>query len=201
VREEIVMREHHGGLDATGTHKDTRSVLVLGPTLRAEVTHEANRAFPNETGGVLMGYWWHASLEDPLGGCVVVAAVIGPGPLAIHKPRSFSPDHEYQEREVGRVYQASGRMSTYLGDWHTHPNGTGLLSRRDERTAIRIASAPRARAPRPVMLVLAGGDPWVPHAWVANVVLSERWKPQLIMRHLTVRTTGSSLGLLKNLAE
>lgn len=50
---------------------------------------------------------------------------------------------------------------TYLGDWHTHPNGSPALSRKDLRTLRRIARHPAARISQPVMAVLAGG----PAAW------------------------------------
>lgn len=165
-------------------------VLVLAPTIQAALIREASRACPNETGGVLMGYWRHSLKEHvPQSGCAVVTAAVGPGAMATHAPRSFSPDHDYQDREIAKIYRDSGRIWTYLGDWHTHPRGKGELSRRDERTIHRIATEPLARAPQPVMLILAGGDPWVPYAWVARVVSSERRRPQLDVRHFMVRPT------------
>ena len=33
-----------------------------------------------------------------------------------------------QEQEIGRVYTASGRCTTYVGDWHSHPGGSLYLS-------------------------------------------------------------------------
>lgn len=46
----------------------------------ALVTREADRAFPDETGGVFMGYWVRPRFE------VVVTDVVGPGPEAVHDP-------------------------------------------------------------------------------------------------------------------
>src|SRR4051794_35166071 len=106
---------------------------------RAAMIAEANRAYPTETGGILMGYWARPNLE------AVVTRVIGPGPNAIHTPVRFVPDTEYQERKIAEVYARSGRLETYLGDWHTHPGSScGKLSRQDRRTLRRIAGDPAA---------------------------------------------------------
>lgn len=106
-----------------------------------------------------MGYW------DPLGLEVVITVAIGPGPKARHEHAGFLPDHDYHVAEIASHYDASGRRYTYLGDWHTHPLGSGKLSRQDRRTLARIARAPEARARQPLMLVAAGGDPWELSLW------------------------------------
>jgi integrative and conjugative element protein (TIGR02256 family) len=121
---------------------------------------EATSAFPNETGGVLMGYWGVAYSE------VVVTHAVGPGPLALHYRKSFLPDATYQENEIARIYEDSNRISTYLGDWHTHPKGSSFLSYRDKRTLRRIADHSDARCSIPIMAVLGGGDnDWFMRVW------------------------------------
>lgn len=120
---------------------------------------EARRRSPLETGGVLMGYW----AEDQ--SAVVIADVVGPGPKAVHKRTSFVPDHLYQEREVERIYKESGRRITYLGDWHSHPGGPMMLSVVDRLTQLRIGLQQTARAPRALMAIIAGGQPWTVGVW------------------------------------
>jgi integrative and conjugative element protein (TIGR02256 family) len=132
---------------------------MSGAVARA-MREEAVRAFPFETGGVLLGYWAREYEE------VVVTHATGPGPRAVHRMHSFVPDAEYQEAEVARLYEESGRVSTYLGDWHSHPLGTVSLSRRDRRTLRHIAGHREARAPVPIMAVIGGGDPdWFLGVW------------------------------------
>lgn len=121
---------------------------------------EAERMFPDETGGVLLGYWSEAGDE------VVITDVVGPGPAAVHTAQTFHPDATYQEHEIARIYAASDRHITYLGDWHTHPRAGAYLSRRDRQTLQRIAKHAEARAPIPLMAVLAGGDPWTLGVWI-----------------------------------
>ena len=105
-----------------------------------------------------MGYW-RSSSE------VLVSEIVGPGPNAIHGPESFTPDYDFQEARIADLYIQSGRKVTYLGDWHTHPDGQLYLSPKDCTTLRRIAASPTSRAPTPLMAVLAGGCPWKLGAW------------------------------------
>jgi integrative and conjugative element protein (TIGR02256 family) len=120
---------------------------------------EAERLSPKETGGVLLGYWTETAKE------VVITDIIGPGPCAVHEERRFVPDTDYQEREIARIYEWSGWRRTYLGDWHSHPLSRVYLSRRDRKTLRRIAGHADARAPLPLMVILAGGSPWKLGIW------------------------------------
>lgn len=115
---------------------------------------------PLETGGVLMGYWGSANEA-------VITAVIGPGPKAMHKKRSFRPDSAYHEQEIARLYAESGRTETYLGDWHTHPGAAAYMSFRDEETLNTIANYQEARLQRPLMMIL-GTDPFALRAWTRS---------------------------------
>lgn len=107
---------------------------------------EARRHPHRETGGLLLGY---LSGDD-----VVICSVIGPGPLARRTKTTFLPDSDWQTAELASAYEASFRRYTYLGDWHTHPSGSGKLSMRDVRTLRRIARSAEARAPRAISVVL-----------------------------------------------
>jgi len=107
---------------------------------------------------VLLGY----SAED----AAVVADMVGPGPDALHGQSGFVPDADYQEVEIARRYEASGRVVTYLGDSHSHPHGLGRVSRLDLRTLHTIAREPAARVLAPIMLIVFDGDPWRLAAWI-----------------------------------
>lgn len=115
----------------------------------AVIQEETDRCYPCETGGLLLGY-----RSGP--GEVVVSNVLGPGPRARHGKAFFIPDHEYHELEVARLYELSGRLHIYLGDWHSHPEGQAQLSRRDVKTLRKIATERAARVKHPVMLIAVG---------------------------------------------
>lgn len=115
------------------------------------MTEEAEDAVPRETGGLLLGYIAPASTPEE----VLIEDVLGPGPGAEHTTRSFVPDSAWQQEQLAAAYEGSGRITTYLGDWHTHPRGVPAPSRRDRRTARVIARLRTSRLPRPLMLILA----------------------------------------------
>jgi integrative and conjugative element protein (TIGR02256 family) len=127
----------------------TRGTLVLNRGVLAELHRSGWDAYPNETGGVLLG---HQTPADRFG--AVVRHLVGPGPAAVHKPRRFEPDHEWQAAQVAQLWTRDQSLE-YLGDWHTHPSGSVDLSPMD-RDALRvIAASPDADQPHPVMLVVA----------------------------------------------
>lgn len=160
-----------------------------------QVIAETHARAPLETGGVLLGYWvhrrderydapapsWHSGAE------VVITHALGPGPKAIHQRDAFSPDHEFHAHEVARIYAESGRMLTYLGDWHSHPTGTARLSRRDRTTLARIARSPDARAPHPLMLVIVADDERCSRLWIAHTPRIFGWTRMIGTGLLTPR--------------
>ncbi len=123
-----------------------------------KMQEEVQRMYPLETGGCLLGYWTGIFEEVVIEGC------IGPGPKARHSRYSFKPDSEWQETQIARIYEESGRLCTYLGDWHSHIRGSLAMSWKDRRTLLRIASYPPARAPHPLMALIAG-PPWKMRIW------------------------------------
>lgn len=121
---------------------------------------EAERAYPAETGGILIGYWSVDGRE------AVVVDAIGPGQGALEGIDGFVPDHDYHEWAVADRYRKSSGIHTYLGDWHSHPDSDAYLSRTDLKTLRRIGCQAEARAPRPLMAILAEDSPWRLAVWV-----------------------------------
>ncbi len=112
---------------------------------------EAVHFMPKETGGMLLGY-----VRSGRGHLdFVVTARVAGGPRAEHQPDRFVPDGDWQQRKLERAYRDSGRVASYLGDWHSHPTGGLQPSRIDRRTAARVAATKAARAPIPVCLILS----------------------------------------------
>ncbi len=125
----------------------------------ASMVKEFCLSLPNETGGVLIGYW----LADSEG--AVITHVVGPGPCPKHGKTTFVPDSLYHESEIARFYEQSGRVNTYLGDWHSHPNSNTRLSFTDRCTLLKIAKHKEARAPTPLMAVIGASDPLTVQVW------------------------------------
>ncbi len=144
------------------------TTVSLAPSAVEEMQTEAKRALPDETGGMLLGYVVPVSAPER----IVVEAVLGPGPDAKHSSHRFEPDSDWQDERLAEVYADSRRTTTYLGDWHSHPLDVAVPSRRDRRTARRIARKKSARMPRPLMLILSsnheGAWEFVVYRWQAG---------------------------------
>lgn len=147
-----------------------------------DLLSEANVAAPHETGGILLGY--------SVRGCrdTVVTHGVGPGPNAVHAVDRFIPDCDYHDAEVARVYEEFDGKITYLGDWHSHPNGHGELSQCDRQTFRSIAVCPDARIPEPVMLILADSTDWNPVAWRGRIVHRFAWFSRFVTVPIDVET-------------
>lgn len=138
-------------------------VWVGQPSLR-KLAAEAARAYPYESGGLLIGYW--CSPRE-----CVVEWVTGPGPRAKHYKTKYIPDAEFDAAEVASYYHSSDRTNVYLGDWHSHPGTTRpYLSAKDRQALFNVASSPEARAPRPLSFICAG-EPgrWRIGGWAAEI--------------------------------
>lgn len=123
-------------------------IAWVASTAMESMLVEAERMAPLETGGMLLGY----RVADE----AVVQAVTGPGPAAKHDSLRLEPDADWQQLELERIYEDSGHVTTYLGDWHTHPSAAPVPSRRDRKTARTVARTQAARAPRPLTAILGG---------------------------------------------
>jgi integrative and conjugative element protein (TIGR02256 family) len=123
----------------------------------ALMAREAARYPVSETGGMLLGYWQ--------GDVVVVACASGPGPAAQRGRTWFRPDQEWQTAYLARIYAATGRTTTYLGDWHTHPAGSAKPSRIDRKTMRTVRRDRAARQSRPLMAIMAPGPDSLPVLW------------------------------------
>jgi integrative and conjugative element protein (TIGR02256 family) len=145
----------------------TRAEIQIAATVLAEIEAEAERTFPDESGGVLLGY---AGIGEP--DRIRIREQIGPGPRAVHKSHRFEPDGEWQAEQIAASYAASGRVNGYLGDWHSHPHGGGSPSTLDRSTARRIAGCAEARAPHPLILIAFGE----PGNWRLAAYRRGRWR-------------------------
>jgi integrative and conjugative element protein (TIGR02256 family) len=126
--------------------RPARHVLRLPAAILGDILSEACRTWPLETGGVLLG-------DDQPDG-TRARLTVGPGPGAMHRRRAFEPDQPWQARRTAEAW-AEDPSLRYLGDWHTHPDGTARLSQDDVAALRLIASSPAALQPAPIMLVAA----------------------------------------------
>lgn len=151
------------------------TVWLSSDTL-SSMTDEADRRYPLETGGVLVGYWTNAN-------AAVVTDFVGPGPASIYGRYSYQHDHVWEAEQIAFHYERSGRSHVYIGDWHTHPNATsGNLSGTDRRSIRRVIEFREARAAHPLMLLLFGRPrQWEAAIWVSALKPRWGWRSRLLV--------------------
>ncbi|MER9389897.1 Mov34/MPN/PAD-1 family protein [Mesorhizobium sp. M0435] len=125
---------------------------------------DAENWYGKETGGTFMGYWTSS-------GAAVVRAMIPAGPDASHERHRFQPDQDWQQAEIAKHYARSGRLDSYLGDWHTHPDAvSGQLSWKDRACLKTIIRTPAARNSTPILILMCGSPAnWDLHPWVCRI--------------------------------
>ena len=86
----------------------------------------------------------------------VVTSVTGPGKKARHSRYRFAPEDKFHIQEAKRHYYHTGGTEYYLGDWHTHPNGSCVTSILDRLTLYRNARRADHLQFRSLMLIIGG---------------------------------------------
>ena len=97
-----------------------------------EIITDIEEYVPLETGGAFFGY-------VAADGDYVITDLISAGDAAKRSRYSFEPDQDYQLAAMARLYETSSASTTYLGDWHSHPVSSPALSRKDEKTLLKVA--------------------------------------------------------------
>ena len=97
----------------------------------------------------------------------IVDEVIGPGPNARQDRYRFEPDLVWQHARIAERYISTNGLSTYLGDWHSHPYASdGELSSIDRLALRTISKSSDAQCPEPIMLIFWGSPKkWSLSAW------------------------------------
>lgn len=126
---------------------------------------------PKETGGILAGYWSSKFTE------CVLTHVVHAGPNADHRETGMTPDAEYQEGHLDRIFDETRGASVYIAEWHSHPTSVAAPSWTDRTTLRRIALDPRALAPKPLMLILGNDGVWGAVGWQGRLGLFGRFGP------------------------
>lgn len=129
----------------------------------AYIKSESQRMAPKETGGLLLGYW---AAEG-----VIVTVATEAGPESKHKISSYIPDNKFDSDQIAKYYEETNGVTTYLGDWHSHPKGGSDLSKDDIITLFNISTYGPARAATPIMLIAAKEQcDWTSAVWINKIM-------------------------------
>lgn len=129
-------------------------------TMRSEVRRGSRlRGSKVETGGTLVGQ------VDDAARCIWIDHASGPPPDSLMSELFFDHGTVGVDEYLSRQRLASGRLSSYLGMWHSHPYGRAVPSDLDERAMTDLV-APFVGGPRRALIVIIGGDATTWDGWV-----------------------------------
>jgi integrative and conjugative element protein (TIGR02256 family) len=149
--------------------------------MRTEVRRGARVRGPKiETGGLLLGQIDHACQ------CIWIDAVSGPPPDSLLSDVHFDHGIEGVEDLVAYHRRRTGKLSTFVGIWHSHPFGEAEPSPTD-KAAMNALVTPISRGPSRALVLIVGGkeERWT--AWADNA------KPPDVYVRFVTRATHSGL--------
>lgn len=135
--------------DAEFWSEDRRFGLKVSLQTLSQVLELSSGSAPNETGGILVGFYTDA--HD----CAVVTEASGVPPDWKSGRTFFVRGTSGLQRWLDKLWRK--KRHHYLGDWHFHPGGAPVPSLTDEAQIEEIAGDESRKCPEPILLIV-GAD-------------------------------------------
>ncbi|WP_164732244.1 Mov34/MPN/PAD-1 family protein [Flagellimonas oceanensis] len=128
-------------------HNKHRNVeLIINQELLEKISQLGIDHYPNEFGGFLIGKY-----SDDYNTLFITDYIL---------PKSYKGSRSLFERSAKGTKSLFSKLfkikkEIYVGEWHTHPNGSTRYSDIDLRAMINIESSPSVNIKNPVLLILS----------------------------------------------
>ena len=126
--------------------------FVLDGGVVGRAAKHRRRRLPNETGGVLIGYF-----DVPWKTVYVVDALSAPRDSVEHK-EAFVRGYAGLREELAVIGARSGGQVGYVGEWHSHPDGAGVGPSPDDAVLLATIAAEMRVDGWPGVMMIVGGD-------------------------------------------
>lgn len=137
-----------------------------------EMTQLCAGSYPNECGGILIGEYSNSMKQAKIRK-IMVSKNSTSGRM------DFLREATQTNNFLKKLWYFASGTKYFIGEWHSHPNGTGTPSSLDDASMYKVAKTVRCRCKRPILFILNGG----PETWYADscwVYLSEGKRVGLI---------------------
>jgi len=124
--------------------------VVVAPPCLDDMLRLARNQLPNEIGTSLVGHYSRDRFR---------AFVTGLAPLSADSrgtPTSFHRGTRGLKAFFRALFQRFQGSRHYVGEWHSHPNGTAIPSGVDDRNQLAIAQDLQTDCPECILIVFAG---------------------------------------------
>jgi integrative and conjugative element protein (TIGR02256 family) len=127
------------------SEKGDMSVLITERCLES-ISNILKERHPNEFGGILFGIRGVSQL-------IVVDMI--PAVKYRSNSNTFIRNADELNKQLFELYTLSNGQLEYLGEWHSHPNGSAKYSLNDKNTMLKIASDIGVGFVNPILLIFS----------------------------------------------
>lgn len=127
------------------TYKDVE-ILISDELFKKLSTYGINE-FPNEFGGFLIGYYSNDFKILTISDTILPKVYTG-------TPCLFRRSIKGIQKSFKEFYEKNP-IQYYVGEWHTHPNGSTLYSNTDLQAMINIEQCETVRITNPILLIIS----------------------------------------------
>lgn len=125
-------------------HKNVN--LILEDSLLERLGKLGINSYPNECGGFLVGYY-----AEDFSALHITDYIL---------PQKYSSSTTLFERSIDGIKDIfhqlfQSKRHYYIGEWHTHPNGSSMYSQTDLNAMVQIAKCETVNITNPILLILA----------------------------------------------
>ncbi|PFP43564.1 hypothetical protein COK01_29845 [Priestia megaterium] len=132
--------------------KDRKNIyrISIDKKLMDEVYKLCHDALPNETGGILIGYY-----TDECNLAVITEILKAPSDSK-GGPTWFYRGTHGVKRRLDTLWKEKRQF--YIGEWHYHPNSSSKLSHQDIKQMTSISKSRSYNCPEPILLIVGGNS-------------------------------------------
>lgn len=121
-------------------------------TIELTLSQLRHAALPHETGGVLVGF-----VDQKIKTVSIVLAMNAPED-SISSPYGFVRGILGVEEQVSECRRRTGQVVSYIGEWHSHPEGCSSQPSPDDRDQLKHLSDLMARDGAPAVVLIVSRD-------------------------------------------
>lgn len=130
---------------------DEKTGLWVGMPIKVwdKIVKLNNKMYPKECGGVLIG-----SYDKTLKEAKIKDIYFSKD--SVFKSGSLSREAKGANIYLKLIWRLSCASKYFIGEWHTHPNGSYIPSSEDDIAMYKIAMEENCQCSRPILIILNG---------------------------------------------
>jgi integrative and conjugative element protein (TIGR02256 family) len=130
------------------TQIDLNLKLNINDELMGDIYNSTKEHHPKEIGGILLGYY------SDNGKCAYIESIVL-AKFYINSPTNFTRQTSDLNHIIDQEYIKSQGKLNYLGEWHSHPDGSTQFSAKDFLTMKEIAFNNNVKIHNPILLIVS----------------------------------------------